>query len=262
MLITLITDFGYKDPFSGIMKGVILSINPSALIVDVTHGINPHDVREAAFVVAETYRYFPPKSIHMVVVDPGVGGGRRPILVQADDYYFIGPDNGVFTAIFNSSCETLKVIHLTSEHYFLQRKGATFHGRDVFAPVSAWLSRGISISNFGETITDYITIELPLPFTTDDAVNGEVIFIDYFGNAITNIKQHEIDTLFSTNPKGRLEIQIKGAKGLLRNYYAEGNEGLGGVINSSGYLELFVYMGSVRERFNINVGDPVSVKVV
>ncbi|MDP2167915.1 MAG: SAM-dependent chlorinase/fluorinase [Thermodesulfovibrionales bacterium] len=262
MLITLLTDFGYKDPFVGIMKGTILNINPSALIVDITHGIPPHNVMEAALALEESYGYFPQKSIHVVVVDPEVGSGRRPILVQADDCYFIGPDNGVFTPVFDAGAETLDVIHLTAEHYFLPKKGNTFHGRDVFAPVAAWLSRGISVENMGERITDYMTIKIPKAQSKDDRVEGEVISIDRFGNAITNIRQLEIDGLYIINPMGGIEITAAGATAALRNHYSEAKENvLSGVINSSGRLELFLYKGNASAAFNMKAGDPVAVRL-
>lgn len=262
MLITLTTDFGYKDLFAGVMKGVIFNINPSAQIVDITHGITPHDVKEAAFTIAESYRYFPPRSIHVVVVDPEVGSPRRPILISADEYYFIGPDNGVFSLVFNSGFESLEVIHLTSEHYFLPKRGSTFHGRDVFSPVAGWLSKGISISNFGEPITDYVTIEQAVPVITNSDIKGEVIFIDYFGNAITNIRQASIDALFAMKPDGRLEVSIKDTPASFRNYYSEtqGKE-LSALINASEYLELFVFKGSAGREFNIKTADPVTVRI-
>ncbi|MBI4822742.1 MAG: SAM-dependent chlorinase/fluorinase [Nitrospirae bacterium] len=262
MLITLTTDFGYKDPFVGVMKGVILSINPSARIIDITHGITPHDVKEAAFTIAESFRYFPPKTIHVVVVDPEVGSPRRPILISADEYYFIGPDNGVFSLVFNSGFESLEVIHLTSEHYFLPERGVTFHGRDVFSPVAGWLSKGIALSNLGEPITDYVTIKLTELTITSSSIKGEVVFIDHFGNAITNIRRRDIDALFAEKPNGRLEISIKSTPALFRNYYSEtqGKE-LSSLINANGYLELFVFKGSAERQFDIKTKDPVSVNI-
>ena len=263
-LLTLTTDFGHKDPFAGIMKGVILSINPKARIVDITHGISPHNIREAAFVIAGSYPYFPPKSIHVVVVDPGVGSARRPILVAAQDRYFVGPDNGVFTPVIKSS---EVVIHLTDEKYFLPSRSDTFHGRDIFAPVAAWLSKGIRPSSFGRKITDPVTIELPearkspsLPFSKGGRagiVEGEVIYIDGFGNAITNIPR-----TFLEEAGADVVVTGAGKKIPLLGFYADARKGkLSAVINSSGFLELFIYMGNAAEKFKLKTGDGVLIKL-
>lgn len=157
-IITLTTDFGYRDPFVGIMKGVILNINPSATIIDITHDISPQNILEAALSIEMSFELFPHKTIHVVVVDPGVGSTRRPIFVITDRYYFIGPDNGVFSRIYKLQHETLEVMNIKAEHYFMPQRSATFHGRDIFAPAASWLSRGIDISKFGEPINDYVTI--------------------------------------------------------------------------------------------------------
>lgn len=260
-VITLTTDFGYKDPFVGMMKGVILKINPMAKIVDITHDITPHNIREAALTVGMSYSFFPPKTVHIVVVDPGVGSNRRPILVMTDHHYFIGPDNGVFSMIYSSKTETLGVIHITSEHYFTPERGSTFHGRDIFAPTAAWLTKGIETTKFGDMITDYVTLPFPsVSMPTKTTIEGEVIYIDRFGNAITNIKAVDLDTLYSLNPEAKLKIATKGKQAELKNYYSEvTDKGLYSLINSTGYLELFIYRGNAAAEFNIKVGDIVGV---
>jgi len=205
-IITLTTDFGYRDPFVGIMKGVILNINPLANIIDITHGISPQNIMEAAFTIEMSFASFPSKTIHVVVVDPGVGSVRRPILVITDHYYFIGPDNGIFSQIYNLS-ESLNVIHLTAEHYFMAQISSTFHGRDMFAPAAAWLSKGINVSNFGDPIDDYVNMPISVPvMPTKNIIEGEVIYIDLFGNVITNIKTQKIDELLGSNRKENLEL--------------------------------------------------------
>jgi S-adenosylmethionine hydrolase len=260
-IITLTTDFGYKDPFVGIMKGVILNINPLAKIVDTTHGISPQNILEAAFAIETSFKFFPYKTIHVVIVDPGVGSVRRPILVITDHHYFIGPDNGVFSRIYNLQHETLSIVHITAEHYFLTRRSATFHGRDIFAPVAAWLSRGINVSNFGDPITDYVNIPIPVPMVSNEnTIEGEVIYIDRFGNVITNIHNQKIDELFGSNPEERLKVIAKGKEAPLKNHYSEaGDDGLYSLINSFGYLELFVRMGNASSDFGISVGEKVNV---
>jgi S-adenosylmethionine hydrolase len=261
-IITLTTDFGYRDPFVGIMKGVILDINPFATIVDITHGLSPQNILEAAIAIDMSYKSFPPEAIHIVVVDPGVGSARRPILVTNDHCHFVGPDNGVFSLVYNSS-ESISVVHVTAEHYFLPQTSATFHGRDIFAPVAAWFSRGIDISKFGDPITDYVTIPVPaLVLVKKNILEGEVIYIDRFGNAITNINTQNIDDLRSSSPKGKPRVLVKGKEVPLKNHYSEAkDEGLYSLINSFGYLELFVYKGSASSHFGIAVGEKVGVVV-
>ncbi len=256
-VITLTTDFGCEDPFAGVMKGVILNINPAAEIIDITHGIRPHDVQEAAFTIGMNYRFFPADSIHVVVVDPGVGSVRRPIIVLTDHHYFIGPDNGVFTHIYNAAHDILEVIHLTSDHYFLSSHSPTFQGRDVFAPIAAYLSRGVGISKFGDPITDYTRMALPVPvITSEGLLRGEVIHIDRFGNAMTNITKAEIEKI----SHGAVRIIFSGNETPFRKFYSEAaSGGICALLNSSGHLELFVYKGSAASEFRIAPGDVVEV---
>ncbi len=261
-IITLTTDFSYKDPFVGIMKGVILNINPFANIIDITHGISPQNVVEASFAIEMSFASFPHKTIHVVVVDPGVGSVRRPILVVTDYYYFIGPDNGVFSKIYNLT-ETFTVIHITSEHYFMPQRSSTFHGRDIFAPAAAWLSKGIYISNFGDPITDYVNIPVPVPvMPTKNIIEGEVIYIDQFGNVITNIQAQKIDELLGSKPGGRLKVVVKGKEAPLKNYYSQAkDDGIYSLINSFGYLELFVRNDNASLNLGIAVGEKVGAIV-
>jgi S-adenosylmethionine hydrolase len=261
-IITLTTDFGLKDPFVGIMKGVILGINPKAEIIDISHNITPQNIFEAAQILSMGYKYFPPTTIHVVVVDPQVGGARRPILVATQGHYFIGPDNGVFTLIYEE--EHVEATHITSSHYYFPPKGPTFHGRDIFAPAAAWLSKGIEISKFGQPINDYVTLPMAKSRLTDKAtVEGEVIYIDIFGNAITNITKDDLDKLNPEFSKEKFKVTYKENQLSLSNYYAE-TEGsnLSGVLNSFGFVELFIYKGNASERFNIKIGDGVSVTLV
>lgn len=261
-IITLTTDFGYKDPFVGIMKGVILNINPFVNIVDITHGISPQNVLEAAFAIEMSFASFPSKTIHVVVVDPGVGSIRRPILAVADHHYFVGPDNGIFSRIYNLT-ETLNVIHITSEHYFMPQRSSTFHGRDIFAPVAAWLSRGINISNFGDRITDYVTITVPTPMMpAKNIIEGEVVYIDRFGNVITNIHTRKIDGLFNSKPEGKIKIVVKDIETPLLNYYSQAKDnGLYSLLNSFGYLEFFVHRGNASLDFGIANSEKVKVVI-
>lgn len=261
-VITLTTDFGYDDPFAGVMKGVILKINPSATIVDITHGIRPHDIREAAYTIGMNYQYFPANTIHLVVVDPGVGSSRRPVLVEADRHYFIGPDNGVFSYIYSMPHEILQVVHVTSEHYFLSAVSPTFQGRDIFAPVAGWFSRGLPMSRFGELVSDYQKIPLSVPHLSQEGVlHGEVIHIDRFGNAITNITKTDLTMLLSSGNGGPFRISLKEQEVLLKQFYGQCcDKGLYCLLNSSGHLEFFMYQGRAADQYHISAGDQVSIR--
>ena len=262
-IITLTTDFGYRDPLSGIMKGVILRINPAVRIIDLTHEVSTFNVREAALIIGMSYKQFPQQTIHVVVTDPGVGSKRKPILVKTEHYSLIGPDNGVFSMVYNEH-EQYRVIHLTEEHYFLRERRTTFDGRDIFAPVAAWLSRGIDVSKFGEEITEYVRLPFPFPsMPTRTTLEGEVILVDHFGNAITNIRSDDISMLRSTIAQGTLRIIMKGKRIPLKEYYSQAEDkGLHALENSMGYLELFVYRGNASSEFTIKVGDTIGMMVV
>ena len=260
-LITMTTDFGYDDPFAGVMKGVIYAINSHVNIVDLTHNITPWNIQEAAFTIGMNYHYFPKESVHLVVVDPEVGSGIRPLLVVADEHYFIGPDNGVFSYLYKLAARDLKVIHITSEHLFLKNDSPTFQGRDVFSPCAAWLTTGLDVNKFGETVLDYHAIGLPSPVRlTALVLQGEVIFIDRFGNAITNIKKTDIAELQGMQPEGALRIFLKDRDMQLRGYYSQTeNRGISALINSSGYLEFFIFRDSAASKYDILPGAVVKV---
>jgi S-adenosylmethionine hydrolase len=259
-VITLTTDFGYKDPFVGIMKGAILNINPDAKVIDITHGIGPQNIHEASLVLEMSFKIFPLDAIHLVVVDPGVGSARRPILAVTENYYFIGPDNGVFSRVF-SLAERLTVLHITATHYFLKNDGSTFQGRDIFAPIAAWLSKGIELSNFGEPITDFKKLALPSPQTSgENVIDGEIVYIDRFGNTMTNIHTKKIAEMTNSNTAKPVKVLIKGKEIPFKTYYAQVKDtGLYSLINSFGYLVLFVRNGNAARTYGIKVGEKVGV---
>ncbi len=260
-IVTLTTDFGSKDSFAGSMKGAILKVNQQAQIIDISHEIGPQDLWEAAFTLKTAYHYFPKGTVHLAVVDPGVGSGRRPILVATESYFFVGPDNGIFSLVFQEA-ERLTVYHITASHYYLTDHGPTFHGRDIFAPVAAWLSKGIPSENFGQAIQDYVKLNVPVSKKSPDGIDGHVIHIDRFGNAITNITYEDIKTFVPENTDpGTMSVAIVGKeiRGL-KKFYAEAAPGEpGAIINSSGYLEIFLFKQNVRTALSLKRGEAVKL---
>jgi S-adenosylmethionine hydrolase len=258
-IITLTTDYGSKDAFAASVKGLILKINPQAQLVDITNDITPQDIWEGAFTLRSAYSHFPKGTIHLAVVDPGVGGGRRPIIVVTESYYFVGPDNGLFSLIYQDA-ERIRVHHITSTHYFLPNPGPTFHGRDIFAPVAGWLAKGIPSGNFGEEITDFAKLNVPAPKVASDNVEGHVVHIDRFGNIITDITFKDLQPLIAEGADlstGAVTIAGKEIKGL-KKYYSETTPGeVSAIINSSGALEIFMFKQNARTALSIKRGEVV-----
>jgi S-adenosylmethionine hydrolase len=257
-IITLTTDFGERDPYVAMMKGVVLSINPWARIVDITHGISAGSIQEGSTIIEEAFRYFPPGTIHVGVVDPGVGGKRRPIAVVAEGHFFVGPDNGLFWPIIDVHPPT-EVIHLTEKRYWMDTISSTFHGRDIFAPVAAHLSRGIDPYLLGEKIDNPITLGHPSVRREHDLLVGEVIRVDHFGNLITNITGEELSELPSSE---NLVVTIGGLalKGI-RTTYGDVSEGEPlALMGSSSLLEIAVNRGSAVEKLGDECG--VGTKVI
>jgi S-adenosyl-L-methionine hydrolase (adenosine-forming) len=253
--ITLLTDFGLKDPYVGIMKGVILSTNPDVRIVDITHEVDPQDVREGAFLVEEYYRYFEKGTIHVAVVDPTVGSDRKPIVFSKDGYFFIGPDNGLFTLLYDANVQAYAI---ENRRYMLKEISATFHGRDIFAPAAAYLSSGVHPSMFGSLVQDPVRLpDLP-PTVKDNVLHGEVVRFDRFGNAISNIAQTMLDDFV----KGRLfavHLQDTSFSALHKSYY---ESEITCLIGSAGYLEFGLFMGSLREKMGLCKGNPVTITIL
>jgi len=250
MIITLTTDFGIRDTFVAEMKGVILSINPSVTIVDITHEIEPYNILEAAIKLASATRYFPSHTIHIAVIDPGVGSPRRPIILKTERAFYVGPDNGVFSMVMKNE-KVLSFYEITIKLPYSR----TFHGRDLFAPVAARLSLGEDPEVMARPIEEIVEIKIPEPFKEPKRIVGHVIIIDRFGNAITNITDKDIGT-------DRFKVKV-GEKSIeVFNYYKEA-EGLeaGAIINSSGYLEIFKYRGSIMSDLGLKIGDRVEVHI-
>jgi S-adenosylmethionine hydrolase len=259
-IITLTTDFGLNDPFVGIMHGVVLNIHPESAIVDVCHAVASYDVFDGALTIAQAYRFFPPRSVHVVVVDPGVGSKRRPLIVETDNYIFVAPDNGVLSLV-EAREEKFVARHVTAERYFLQPVSQTFHGRDVFAAVAGWLSNGVTPEEFGPKISDYVRLPLrQVEIVGQNSLRGEVIKVDKFGNLITNIAEIDAPVLFqSDEPAVSILIAGQTITRLCKSYaQGEGDE-VFAIIGSSGYLEIAARQASAAEKLGAAVGTPVGL---
>jgi hypothetical protein len=259
MLITLTTDFGYDDPYVGIMKGVILGIDPQARIVDLSHGVPAQDIMAAALLLRHSLPYFPRRTIHIAVVDPGVGSARRPLLVEADGHHLLGPDNGVLSLALDQRRPT-RIIDLSNPNYYLRPTSATFHGRDIFAPVAAYLSLGIAPEAFGQIIRDWVELPWPAILRTETTIEGEIVYIDGFGNLFTNIRAHDLEEL-SGRPLS-ITVRDLSIPGLASNYAAVEPGKYVALINSWGLLEIAIYKESAKRRSGAIVGDKVKVALV
>jgi len=255
-IITLTTDYGTNDHLVGVLKGVILKINPDVQIVDITHGVTPFDLLDGATAIANAYPYFPPRTIHVVVVDPGVGTDRRPLLVSGQNQYFIAPDNGVLSGVFDKE-QNFLVRHLTAEHYFLHPVSRTFHGRDVFAAVAGWLSKNWQPGSMGEEITDFKRFALPRPKEAEGLLKGVVLKVDSFGNLITNFRGEDLPE--GAIDKGEIKLQVgTHTVGKLVPTFAHGAAGEAiAYVGSSGYLEIAVNKGSASKTLGLGRGTPV-----
>ncbi len=257
-LVTLTTDFGHADPFVGAMKGVILKLSPDADIVDISHEVRPYDILDGAFTIAQAYKYYPPRTIHVVVVDPGVGTQRRPLLV-ATDQVFLAPDNGVLSLVFAREEHTVR--HITSDHFFLSPVSQTFHGRDIFASVAGWVSRGVDGVKFGDFITDYVRFAAPKPKPVNERlVKGVVLKVDRFGNLITNFAPEDLPQLFKENPPPfKFVVGQKEITKLNLNYAQTQPGELFVILGSSGFLELSTNRGSAARLLGADRGAEVGV---
>jgi len=259
-IITLTTDFGLNDHFVGVVKGVILAINPEVDIVDLCHQINPYDIFDAAFMLAQSYRFFPTDTIHVVIVDPGVGTARRPILARTIENKFVAPDNGVLSLVYERE-ENIEVRHITADHYFLNPVSNTFHGRDVFAPVAGWLSKWVEADKFGEPITDYVKFTAPKPKRVGESfVKGVVLKVDRFGNLITNLTTEDVPEIFSpTPPAFKILVGNQEITSLNLAYTPGRPTEVFAIVGSSGFLEIATSRGSAAKIINVGRGAEVGV---
>lgn len=258
-IITLTTDFGLDDPFAAIMKGVILSVNPKARIVDITHGVPAHDILAGAMALQSSCSHFPKGTIHLAVVDPGVGSSRRPLLAVCDHHAFVGPDNGLLSPSMQSQ-KGVQVIHLTQEAFFVKPVSQTFHGRDIFAPVAAWLSLGKLPESFGPVIDDWIRLDWPVPRRVGESLFGTVLRVDRFGNLITNIDRKTFERAAGEG----LTISV-GAEHISRVVSTYADVALGEIcalFGSSDHLEIAASGSSAANRLSVDRGAAVRVSRV
>ena len=259
-LITLLTDFGERDYFVASMKGVILNINPQAQIVDLSHHVTAHDVADAAYLLKSCYRYFPDGTIHVAVVDPGVGSHRRPLLVSSTRYFFIGPDNGLFTHVCQEE-SGIEVRQIENRQYRLDSDGATFDGRDLFAPAAAWLTKGQPIGSFGRLVPNYERLSIPDPAWDNHVMAGQIVYIDRFGNLISNLTAYHVKEVRGFAKRSEPYIRIGGITigGLVRTYDEGAPDQPHALINSNGYLEVFLKKGRAAEHLMAARGTRVEL---
>jgi S-adenosyl-L-methionine hydrolase (adenosine-forming) len=261
-LVTLTTDFGLDDHFVGTMKGVMLNINPSLTFVDICHRIQSYDLLDGALSIALSYAYFPPGTIHLVIIDPGVGSARRPVVAASPRHKFVAPDNGVLSLIYERE-SNLEVRHATAERYFLHPVSNTFHGRDIFAPLAGWLSAGTELDHLGGVVTDYVTLSVPKPErVSEEQVQGVILKVDKFGNLITNVSPEDVPELFSgSSPPFRITVQDYTVTRMYSSYSMGKASELFTILGSSGYLEVCRNLGSAADALQATRGTEVKIRI-
>lgn len=259
-MITLLTDFGTTDPYVGIMKGVITQIHPHVPIVDLTHGIPPQDIAAARFCLRSAYRHFPKGSVHVAVVDPGVGSQRRAVAIQIEEGWLVGPDNGLFGGVLQTSAVLAAVELTNSRYWYTDQPSRTFHGRDLFAPVGAYLAKGVGLSVLGTSISIESLIDLPIPgwTKTDAGFCGSIQYIDHFGNLVTTIPADCVQ-----NHRWKIKIPQASADSLeIPGCLTFSDQQRGewvALIGSDGWVEIGINQGNAQAQLNLSYGDPVAV---
>ena len=259
-IITLLTDFGLGDAYVGSMKGVILSLNPDARLVDLSHEVPPQDILSGALVLQSAWRYFPPGTIHLAVVDPGVGSRRRALAAACREHFFVGPDNGLFSLIFAEQTP-LTVVSLENPRYFLPEISATFHGRDIFAPVAAHLSLGAPLTDFGPTLSEPVRLDCPAPDFGEEEVDGQIISCDHFGNLISNISFKSMQ-LWLRGRSASFRVNGRVIPHLATTYSEVPPGALLALGGSHGYLEIACCQGSAAQVLDAAMGARVQVKLL
>ncbi len=264
-VITLLTDFGMEDEYVGIMKGVILSINPLVSIVDISHQIRPQNLTQAAFIVQAAYQYFPFGTIHIVVVDPGVGSDRDIIAIRSERQVFLAPNNGVLTLLLERE-NIISVTQINNSDYYLKPVSHTFHGRDIFAPVAAHLSSGVNLEQLGSSMDKGKVVRLTLPkphIAKNGELVGKIVSVDRFGNLVTNIETDLLWGFCSVDSQGKLLVKVGKSKliGISHSYASVVHKKPLAIIGSRGYLEIAVNGGNAETYFGTSLGDSVRLKL-
>jgi hypothetical protein len=263
-VVTLVTDFGLRDHFVAAMKGVMLGINPNLLFVDISNLIPPHDIFSGAFTLGQAYSYFSPGTIHMAIVDPGVGTARKALAVYSQAQFFVAPDNGVLTYVLNDD-PGATAYEITADHYFRKPVSSTFHGRDVFAPVVAWISRGdLPLHQLGPVVEKPVRLAIPaVARVRDNLMQGAILAVDHFGNLITNLKPADLP-VYKSPPTGSCKILASKTEiTTFKRTFAEGKAGeLFVVPGSSGYLEIVTRNASAASMLNLAPGAAIGVMIV
>lgn len=264
-IITLLTDFGTRDEYVGLMKGVILSIHSAATVIDITHQIDPQNLIQAAYAIHSSYGYFPAGSVHLVVVDPGVGSDRSLLALKLQNQYFVAPDNGVLSLLLDEDSVS-QLIKITNSEYFLDTVSHTFHGRDIIAPVGAHIARGVKLQQLGDELAPADAIRLTnirARIADDGRIVGRIVAVDHFGNLISNIDHQMMITTGTANQTNRIIIQIGSHTiyGIDRTYENGRANTSMALIGSRGYLEIAVPGGNAAQQLNVRSGDRVQVKI-
>lgn len=259
--VTLLTDYGTRDHFVASMKGVMFGICPQLNVIDISHDIQAHDIIEAAFLIRSCFKYFPMRTIHVVVVDPTVGSSRKAIMVSTENYYFLAPDNGVLSLIYEAE-DVSTVVEITAEHYIALEPSKTFHGRDIFAPAAAWLAKGIDITNFGDPLEDYVKLALPkAKMVGEGQIKGAVLHVDRFGNMITNITRNDYEQARAKAPGDAFKVTVgKQEISGLKEFYAQGQKGeMMALFGSTDFLEIAQNQGAAAKTLALSRGAEVGV---
>jgi S-adenosylmethionine hydrolase len=257
-MITLLTDFGQKDAYVGVMKGVILGIAPNVQLVDLSHEIEPQNILAGMVLLGRSVPYFPPGTIHLAVIDPGVGTDRRPIAARLGEQFYVGPDNGLMTQVYKEAKEkarTIEIVHLNQTKYWRKEISHSFHGRDIFAPVAAHLANGVTLKKMGALIDDPVLLRIPMPERTGQGWRGEILHIDSFGNVATNFSLKDFGSA------SIIQVNLKGRKiNTLVKTFGEGRPGESiALFDSAGYLAIAVVNGNAAKELHVKVGDLLEV---
>jgi hypothetical protein len=263
-MVTLITDFGLSDEYVGVLKGVLLSYNPEIQIIDISHLIPPQNIQAASHLLTRSYRYFPPSTVHLVIVDPGVGSNRPILAIKKDSHYFVGPDNGIFTPIIKSA-GFLSLYRVTESRLFLEKVSNSFHGRDIMAPVAARLASGLAIENVGPRINveDCFLTDSASCSIIDDVLHGEVTHVDTFGNLCTNISRNDVER-FSRGRKVIINIGApleETVETFCSSYAGQAENALVALYDSHDFLEIAENMGSASKRLKLFAGSKISLTI-